>query len=105
MAQARPTATLPLILPSGANAANDAWPRFRNCLQDGWDERTKIRNPIGLRADQDDRHADGLEVLLIGQVLIHGDEDIELAPGSAQQLAILKTSPAARAHRLDVMAR
>ena len=43
--------------------------------------------------DENDRHPDGLHVLLILEILIHRDKDVELVPPASQQLPVCKPRP------------
>jgi hypothetical protein len=51
-----------------------------------------------------DRHVERLEVLLVRQVLVHGDEDVPCTMSPSEQLTVLKASPPELSNRPDLVA-
>jgi hypothetical protein len=54
----------------------------------------KVRQPGRTRTQHDDRDVEGLDVLLVRQFFIHGDEDIEFRGGQGEQNAVVNMLPA-----------
>src|ERR1700722_19014140 len=59
-----------------------------------WRQRPDIRKTVRFRTKHDDGYRIGNQILLKGQVSIHGDECIKLSSGEGQQLAVLDRGPA-----------
>ena len=55
--------------------------------------------------DENDRHPDGLQVLLILEILIHRDKDVELVPRASQQLPVCKPHSAHAGYGLHLVTR
>ena len=89
----------------GANAAYLSGPHHSDGGQDCRNQWTQVNEAVRLGANQDDGHPDGGEVLLMGQVLIHGHEHVELSVRSSEQLPVLQTRPTAAAYCPDFVAR
>ncbi len=89
----------------GANAVHLARLGHRDRLQNRWHSGSEIHHTIGAGVDENDRHPDGLQVLLILEILIHRDEDVELVTRASQQLPVCEPSPACAGHGLHLMVR
>jgi hypothetical protein len=56
--------------------------------QQAGQERAKVFNFVGRRAQHDDSHRQSREFLLVRQIAVHGDEGIKPTPNQRKQLAI-----------------
>ncbi len=64
----------------GANAAHPTRLGNRGRLQNRWHSRSEIRHSTRAGVDENDRHPDGLQVLLILEILIHRDKRRRTGP-------------------------
>ena len=68
-------------------------------ISDRRHERPKLGHPVGPGVDHDDRHTSPRDVLLEGQVAIHGDQVSEPGPGHRpEKVAIAAPKPALICH-------
>jgi hypothetical protein len=76
-----------------------------DCGENPWDDGQQILQCIARGGDDNDEQRCAGKVLLVLEILIGGNEDLELrGRGPAQQLAILHTRPAFLLDRSDLMA-
>ena len=88
----------------GTNAAQLARLDAVQLLKNIRDQGTQVRHTIRPRMNQNHAHPYSAEILLMGEPLIHCQERLKLATGTAQKLTIGKPSPSVPAHCPDNVA-
>ncbi len=87
----------------GANAAHRTWFSGRDRFQNAENERPEIGHAVGLCQHQYHRHPDRPEVLLVGQVAVHGDKDVKLASSPSEQFAVQQATPPMLGYGTDIV--